>query len=315
MKIPAFYGNKKDTVSADQWVSTVDRAAAIAELNDARAADAAVDAIRGPAYTWWENLTKGSAAEQTTARNWTTLKAAFLKRFRVAQTVGQKVHMLTGLRMNKEETVHAFYDRVDNVVKANTHEALNGITGANADHIKAGFVQCRELLGKQLFVAGLTTAAKAWVETQGMTDATPADQIIQWADAAITAHGRQSLYSVAAVGVEMEPDAEPAQKGNRGQVSEEALKQEIAALQRQLPKQPSKKAKDGSNGGGRGRGRGGRGRPPMQQRERWVFCFRCKQWGVHYSDECRVDPEKTNLPPQDENVQPSGPAKDAQYPN
>ena len=55
---------------------------------------------------------------------------------------------------------------------------------------------------------------------------------------------------------------------------------------------------------------------PPAQRSRPVFCYRCRQWGVHYSPECKISMEEVNrMTPQSRESRPSSAPYDPQYPS
>jgi hypothetical protein len=56
--------------------------------------------------------------------------------------------------------------------------------------------------------------------------------------------------------------------------------------------------------------------PPMSARDRRRHCWRCRQWGLHIRDECKLsDSDIARLEPKDRDSKPSGPAYDTQFPN
>ena len=47
-----------------------------------------------------------------------------------------------------------------------------------------------------------------------------------------------------------------------------------------------------------------------------IYCFKCKQWGVHIRSECKLTADQIkSLTPEDRNARPQGVVVDAQYPN
>jgi hypothetical protein len=79
--------------------------------------------------------------------------------------------------------------------------------------------------------------------------------------------------------------------------------------------------------GGRGRGnsstgsRGGGTRgdlpplPPMAQRDKWIYCSCCLQWGKHITRECsyRKDAARKEFTPMDKFVRPTTAPRDNQF--
>ena len=104
-----------------------------------------------------------------------------------------------------------------------------------------------------------------------------------------------------------------------------ALELEISALQKQA------KTWQSTSGSGSAQNAGGSQapaqKPPASRaalglthgqkvaaRTKWIICFKCKQWGKHRANECRLSQDKISaLTPQDPEKQPSGEPKDSQF--
>jgi hypothetical protein len=315
VKIPIFRGNpKRDTVTVDAWTDTIDRMRGLMGWTEEQTADAAIDAMRDEANVWRENLSYGEDNEKAALKVWTDFKVLFLARFASTKTAVQKVGVILNLKQKAEETTLAFYDRVENATKKVV------ATERATSNQKTGFTECRKVYTKILFIAYLRPEVRLWVEANGLKNDTTLSDIRQRAidaDDAITAKAIMS-------GAKAAPMAE-IQVGNKSRKSEDQLKEEIAGLNSQL------NALGASRGGGRGRGAGGtrgggRGgasgtQPPktpaqIAARKRWVLCHKCKQWGIHYSQECRLtESDIAKLVPQSESDQPAGNTYDTQFPN
>jgi hypothetical protein len=311
VKIPLFRGNtKKDSVTPDAWCDTVDRMQALMAWTEKQAADAAIDAMRDEANIWRENLTNGDATEVAAVAEWRLIKPKFLIRFASIQTAVQKVGVILGLKQKNEETTTAFFDRVDNAMKKVTK------TDLAATNEKTGFIACRGVFSKLLFLAFLRPEVRMWVEANGIKDDTTMADIRQRAidaDHALKSKSASTggqAAAIASVSVDDEPDVAN-------------IKEEISALNRQLSAMGGGRGGRGAGRGGRGAGRGGAAgsripKTPAEiaARKRWVHCRKCKQWGVHYAAECKMsDGDIGKMSPQSESDQPTGNTYDSQYPN
>jgi hypothetical protein len=316
VKIPLFRGNKKkDSITPEAWVQTVDRLATVMKWNGGQTADAAIDAMRDEADVWRDCMTNGTDTEVAAVKDWALLKPYFVKRFARFQSAVEKVGLVLNLKQKPEEAATPYFDRVDQVMKKVTGKELA------ASNEKAGFIECRDVMTRTLFMAFLRPEVRVWVEANGVANDTTLADLKQRAvdvDEAVNSPGSAAKAAaiptrVAAVHMETGED-------------EKQLQEHIASLQRQLSAiapgggggAKPKAVRGGGARGGRGGGRGGFSRTPaeIQARKRWVLCHKCKQWGQHYQAECKLgDAEIGRLVPQQSSDEPSGNPFDSQFPN
>jgi hypothetical protein len=302
-KLPYFRGNAKDTMAAHTWADGVDRARGLHKWTEEMACQGAMEAFREQANTWRENLSRGTPEQKAMLKNWTNLKKEFLKRFSLTRSSAQQIDIVSNLTQRNNERAKDFYDRVLNSldnVNEDEHDACT------SDDQKAGYLRCKNLHQRLLFVAGLLPETRKWVEAQMKpSEATLADleQLAnQWEGAA---KSKNSNRQIAGYSLELAPEGASGGAAN----SEERIVAELAALKTQFARLA----------GGKKNNTGEKKKttmPPMSARDKWRNCFRCKQWGLHIRDECKLsDSQVAQLQPQDKVTKPSGPAFDSQFPN
>ena len=192
---------------------------------------------------------------------------------------------------------------------------------------KVGFVECRKVFTKLMFLAFLRPEVRVWVEANGIKDDTTLEDIrVRAIDAdhalrAKMAGGATSASSSQMSALKLETEEFRSGTADR---SADQCKQEISCLQRQLNAMNVNKPSRGTRGGGQaGRGRGGGGSrgglgntSAIPARKRWVLCHKCRQWGLHYQSECGLSEEEIRrLAPQSGADEPTGAAFDTQFPN
>lgn len=161
-KLVPFRGNGKDSMTAESWALSVDRAARIMTWSDATTAEAALDAFREEANIWRENRAGGSPDAQATLGQWSTLKPIFLERFKKIATTGQLVNLMDTLRQKSGEGAKAFADRVENAIMRANADALEATPAAG----KAGFRSCMSRMQAMHFANGLRGELKFHVDMQ-----------------------------------------------------------------------------------------------------------------------------------------------------
>jgi hypothetical protein len=273
------------------------------------AAQGAADTLREGANTWRENLQAGLAVDIALLEDWSLLKVRFLERFAISRGATQKVGIVSNLKQNRTEGAADFFDRVENSLKKISAEQL--VAQATAEH-KAGFIACRDFFHGLMFVAGLETTTRTWVEAQLETD-TSLKTVVGLAVKAELAQRRSNPAGRQLTGIDYEQDS-PAAAAATCSTTETKMIAELAAIKKTI------QSMSASGGGGRKKEAGGSKKrtvmPPMSQRDRWRHCWRCRQWGLHIRDECKLsDSDIARLEPKDRDTKPSGPVFDTQFPN
>ena len=327
VKIPLFFGDKTDTMTAEQWADTIDRAKNLQNWTEEQTATAAIENWRGNANMWRENLAMGVAADVAAVAAWDLLRPKFIAQFGETTLPAQKVELMLGLKQKKDESAKTFFMRVDNAVKKITKTAL----AAQAEAAKPGFIACRAEIQRFLFMSGLKGEVRKWV-TANMAENPTLEQIRTAAIRADQAEAQRNDHAAALqiAGVSMSQEHGPSMQQSRGEVrGAESLEEEIAALrtQNQQLKSAAKKNKQGTAaGGGAARKQdgaaGGQKKQsqnvvniPMAERN-WILCYNCYQWGQHFAHECQMSKEEgKRMKRQSAREKPSGPAHDSQYPN
>lgn len=309
-KIDTFWGDAKDSQTPEQWAQTIVRAKDVNRWTDLTAASAAVESLRGDANTWAENLAWGTADDKAALLSWDALKVLFLRRFKKLQTPAERIALIISLKQKGGESSEAFYDRVENVMKRCTYLELE------EEHVdnRTGFIHCRALMTKLMFMQGLRTDIRLWVEGTATED-----------EMTLAACRTAAMRADKALKTKQGPIATTvARVAALETASNDGLAAEVAALRQQIGRSgnTNKKATNtGRSGAASTRPKPGTGffatqrLLPMKKRE-WINCNGCYQWGQHFADECRLSAdEKGSLNKQPRDQKPSGPPRDAQFPN
>jgi hypothetical protein len=313
-KIDNFWGDAKDSQTPEQWTQTIERAKDVNRWTDATAASAAVESLRGDANVWAENLSWGEATDKTALTHWPDLKTKFLERFKRSQTPAEKVALVISLKQKANETTETFYDRVENVMKRCTKSELEGEPEAD----KKGFTDCRSVMTKLMFLQGLRTDIRLWVEGTANEEEMTLDNCrksAMRADKALKAKQGPTATTVARVAAFHD------ESNNEMAAELAALRQQVKGAQGNQGKKKNANANAGRSGASAKPRSGGMGffatqrTLPVAKRE-WIHCNSCLQWGQHFADECKLSAEeKGALRRQPRDQRPSGQPKDAQYPN
>jgi hypothetical protein len=180
-----------------------------------------------------------------------------------------------------------------------------------------------------LFVAGLLPYLKTFVDDRIEEDST-LEQILKW-----TIKGEQSRgglknqHSISAV--QGEEQQQTRDKKWATEISEmearykNLLNTEIAGVKASYKDVGAKPKLRPHTKSGRGTGNsaGGGARPkgdlpalrPMAQRDKWIFCSCCLEWGKHVTKECGYtrDADRKEFTPMDKFTRPTTAARDNQF--
>ena len=299
-RLVVFRGNNKDTVTAEAWTEMVDRHITVLKWSQEQTAGAAIESMRDDANIWRENLSNSSDPDKKAMlQDWTALRKAFLTRFGKAKTRAARVQGLGQLKQAPNETCGGYQDRVIH--------ALNKLTSKTAGEEmsapeKRGFTKCRDLFETAIFLNGLRSDIRTYVELE-LRDDTTTDKIYETArHTEIALSSKKEQHKVAKLDVEDKY---------------EKLKTELAEIKKTLSSggdevvaAVDKKKKDKKKANGKAMKA-----TPMGARSA-MLCWRCKQWGKHMQSECRLTPDQINtLTPMTKDDKPTGEVFDSQYPN
>jgi hypothetical protein len=126
--------------------------------------------------------------------------------------------------------------------------------------------------------------------------------------------------------VQVEEQEQPQERASAAEMTEletrykNLLSAEIAGVKASYRDTGAKPTR-GSRGGGNSSSRGGGTRgdlpplPPMAQRDKWIYCICCLQWGKHVSRECSYtkDAARKEFRPMDKFVRPTTAPRDNQF--
>lgn len=311
-KLPLFRGNGKDTITVEAWCEAVDRhtAAADWEAEDRprKGAAIAVDALRESASIWVENVRDTNAAALT---NWPLLRPLVIARFAPHANAAQRVRMIANLSQKNSESTMEFFDRVEAAMRHLNRRVKENIQGDHAQHITDGFIRVRDNMTGLMFVAGLRSEIRRVVESN-MADNPTLAELREASVRAESAEGLGKIVQLAGIG-EAPTEQFPAPFHSHGSAADPVAKQ-LAAVSSELAAVTSR-LNQFTAGQRNGQKAAAGPRPSMAQRD-WTWCFKCKQWGVHLRDECKLSAaECKKLTAQSRNRRPEGSPSDSQYPN
>ena len=168
---------------------------------------------------------------------------------------------------------------------------------ANNDE-KRGFIACRDLFEAAIFLNGLKSDIRMYIEMD-LKETSTAEDIYEMARTTEIALNSKSTHKVAMIEVQ-----------NDGTL--QAIQREVKELKKSLDTSSERVAAVGK------KEKASKDRiknKPMGQRAA-MLCWKCKQWGKHLREECKLTSDEiARLTPQGKEERPTGEVFDAQYPN
>jgi hypothetical protein len=330
-RLQFWYGNSKDRTSIEWWCDAVDR---IKDQkgwdNDAgkkSAASVAVDALREEAALLMSIIAKGHQA--AAVKDWSLMKPLLIKRYSTIKTCTQRAKQFATLTQKSGEPVENFYDWTQMAVIIVHEKPRAAIPVAEEDRLR-GYNACADGTQALLFVAGLLPYLKTFVDDRIEEDST-LEQILKWAIKGEQSRGSlKGQHSISAVQVE---EQQPRDKSWATEMSEmearykNLLNTELAGVKASYKNSGAKpkakpQAKSGRETGSGGMTKWGGGipkdlppLPPMAQRDKWIYCSCCLQWGKHVTRECGYtrDAARKEFTPMDKFTRPTSAARDNQF--
>ena len=272
--IPLFYGKQgKDTVTPQQLVDRVEKAAAIAGWNtDPRKCDEFYMCLRDGAMSWYNTLENIIGFNN---QNWNDLKTEFLKAYAPRFTAKTLCTNFQDLKQKQDQSVQDFYNHVSDVFRdayrvkpdhvltcTERHEA----TQAHADDIRLGGIMAMQLLMMNtVFIGGLREDIRKKVLEAGPTQVQESVDLARQIEV-IVQEKRTKGAVVSSVEKQNDDDAES---------DEDEMLDIINAVRARRGKAPYKFRPGHGAAGGHRTG----GKSPVQ-------CHYCKIMG-HYQRDCR----------------------------
>ena len=305
-KVPFWSGGPSDS-PADVWTMQVAKLRGINRWTEAQTLDAIYLSLQGPAGEWYKAIVRDEGF--VVINTFDKFQERFLSRFQLTRTAAEAVKQVAQLHQRSNEPVHQFMDRCTNAV----YDAHAHILLSLEEEEAAGYQRALRSTIAQHFIAGLLPSIRAQVMTKAsdLTDKKALLKVAATIESSLVT--RPSMVAVAEVqaATDLYQDSEIA-----------ALTKKIANLEA-----VSKSRNRGGRNrrGGRNKTRGGaasRPAPPanlsvqekVARRTRWAYCDHCRQWGLHYADECGLSHhEASRLTPMDKNKAPGGRASDKQF--
>lgn len=280
--IPLFYGMKnRDTISPQQLIDRLNRAAEIAGWDEARKCDEFYMCLREKAISWYHTLDNIIGFDRA---NWDQLKTEFLNAYAPRFTARTLCTSFQDLRQKSDENVQDFYNRVSDTFRdaysakpavvttdvGNRH----GITQAQANDIRLrGIMAMQLMVMNTVFLGGLREELRTKVLEQA--PAQIQDSVRLARELEVIIHDRKTKGShIASI------QEEPENAEENPDPEEEEIINFLNAIRARKGRAPFR----GGNRGGRGRG--GYQRPNNYNGNVVVKCRYCQITG-HFQKECR----------------------------
>jgi hypothetical protein len=243
-------------------------------------------------------IAKGHQA--AAVKDWSLMKPLLIKRYLTIKTCTQRAKQFATLTQKSGEPVENFYDRTQMAMIIVHKKPRAAIPVADNERLM-GYNACADGTQALLFVAGLLPYLKTFVEDRIEEDST-LEHILKWAIKGEQSRGGlKGQHSISTV--QVEEQQQPRDKTWAAEMSEmearykNLLNTEIAGVKasykdsgaKPKPKPQTKGGRGGGNSGTKWVG-GARGDlqplPPMAQRDKWIYCSCCLQWGKQVTREC-----------------------------
>jgi len=322
---PAFFrGTKDDSVTVQQWCSTLTKKKLSANWDDQRTIDCATENLREEAAVWYQNTKSGFRAEKAqVTTTWLLFQEAIKKRFSLDRTAIQKVNLIRELhqRTAPAEKVASFFERVHMAVRKSFGDIITKMEDtrpqvyAEQEERTAyadGVEEVQKAVIQVMFLAGLKDDIRQQLQANSEFETLTLNELrnhsIRIEDSKTRLAKEPTPLAVGAITVDT-TDATTLQLA--------ALQKEIAAINAfnkggKKGKKKDDKKQDATTAQKRPRIQD----IPVHQRTTWIRCHACKQWGMHMARECtRTASEISMLSPQDEKVKPTTQAHDRLFPN
>jgi len=138
-RLPLFYGNDKDTFTAEQWIARIDAIRTAAAWNEQLTQTTVYNALRGDALVWYD-----AVKLDIDCNTYVTFKNAFLQAWSKTRTARTTTAVLAGLQQMQNETVTNFYARVrkamDDII------SLEGVFALPADPLPADLMTIHQVV-------------------------------------------------------------------------------------------------------------------------------------------------------------------------
>jgi len=294
-KVPR-WGAAAGDFSAELWLNQVRMLQTMNKWTDEQTKEACFLSMEGAAATWKQAVLRDEGPNALATFD--AFREAFLKRFKKLKTPAESVQLVAQLKQSSAETCLDFYDRCTNSIHEAHEEDLKGLL--NQPEARAGYQQAIKLTIRQHFVAGLHSDIKAQISAKLQSLDTKEKLLTAAAEIEAAVRPRNAAAAVAAIGSEVSKDT----------AAIGAMKKELDAIRSRFNNLNLQ------GGGGARRKQRGKGQRATNQaaaarraamstaekvaeRKRWAFCTKCRQWGLHYHDECpRSAAEIARLTPQ-----------------
>lgn len=300
------------TMSAELWVSNLDRQRDSIQVTKDQMLNAALCALKGKAGLWRQNL---ELNDSPNIKDYDLFKQCFLKRFGRDRSASDLLALLHDVKQKQSETVRDFADKVNVHIRtmANTLvlklPAVAPVNQTPASVAEAALKQTNRDEGYLLafqdmktlyFCSGLTEALRTRVEPK-LSEIQSFDNLVEAACEFERTLKPEKTSSATISALEQQL------KDNNKEIAQ--LKQFVKSSGGNSQGSQSQNSSSGSSTGSSNAKF--KLAKKIVKRTEFVFCTKCKQWGKHRAPECRRPAKEIQaLQAMDEEVKPSGTASD-----
>lgn len=284
-KVPAFSG-LKDNRKPELWLAKLDSIAAQNNWDDNRYIEAGANAFTGEAENWMQSERfSNDTGMSRSLRDRESFKRAFLEMFNAKCSQVEQMFYWTQLSQDKDESVRSFWIRVES---GNTefiqnffrkkYPVVNDRNRKNVDREKRIIVEyTNQALRDMFFINGLKKSIQDLVKPRMKDIMTLKISMLDAAQEAEAAVHKPAHQTVAAVSNKPTWAKKAAPNKGGGQQGGANKPQQPQQQQYQPQRQQQQSQNDGS-----------KRLRKIQNRQKPIFCYRCKQWGKHFKNECPV---------------------------
>lgn len=281
-KIALWKGNGRDLLTIKQWVEAVDRIAYQRGWDNTKTASVVYDFLVDDAAKWVRNMKKGPNAQFID--RWDDLKREMVSRFSTIKTMAQKTRALGTLTQKKEESVAAFFDRIEEAMyELGEEEAARIAPDETSGQV---WNRAMNLFTKAFFVSGINKDIRVEVEEKMRTQM-PMRELVELAREKESLRNMNPTATAKVHAIDTEDEGTTT--GEQGVLKQQAA--ELAALKARL---------NAFTAGNKKESKDRPPPPPMEKRDKAFFCYICHRWGIHLTRECKMTREEGKKIPQDQ---------------
>ena len=294
-KIPKWSASQSD-FSAEMWMTQVKLLRTVNKWSADQTKEACYLSLEGSAAIWKQAKIREEG--EASLATFELFEAAFLKRFKRLKTPAESVQIVAQLRQTSTESCLDFYDRCSNSIHEAHEEDLVAL--ANKPQEREGYNTAIKRTIRQHFVAGLVSEIKSQINAKLQSLDTKEKLLDAATEIEAAVRPKSSSSALMALGAHQQ---EEDSKLRDLKAELDAIKSRFGNLNLQASRGGARKKRrtgnNSTNQAAAARRAAMSTAEKVAERRRWAFCTKCRQWGLHYHDECpRSQSEISRLTPQ-----------------